>query len=274
MWVAKEREHNWVQVLSPLLTLWPWTSLWSVLLILTTPKDGVLFPFCRDLLRNVKSGSTVCWGWNPGRLGSKTHGISILVPSPWIMLFQVISAEFSSILTLGPRFLRIQFLSLVFGSRAPWREKNGNVPSYSRRNRNRSEVILDLALSEPWGVSTLKCVWRSSISLTSGKVWLLYFLKELKILGKIPLRLYICKVRDNFMYLYFDMKLIFLPWIEMGMMKSWKGGIQKENILNAIQVNPKWKPTGFLWKVLVSWTCFFLNFRLSVVLLFCFRKNF
>ena len=135
MWMAKEREHSWVQVLSPLLTVWPWTSRWSVLLILTTPTPSVLFPFCRDLLRNVKSGSTVCWGWNPGRSGFKTHGISILAPSPWITLFQVISAEFSSILTLGPPFLRIQFLSLMFGSRAPWREKNGNVPSYSRRNR-------------------------------------------------------------------------------------------------------------------------------------------
>lgn len=97
--------------------------------------DSVLFPFCRDLLRSVKSGSTASWGWNPGRLGSKTHGISILAPSPWIILFQVISAEFSCILTLGPPFLRIHFLSLMFGSRALWREKNGNVPSSSRRNR-------------------------------------------------------------------------------------------------------------------------------------------
>ena len=123
-------------------------------------------------------------------------------------------------------------------------------PLLGEIDRNRSEVIFDLVLPEPWGVSTLKCVRRSSISLTSGKVWMLYFLKELKILGKILLRLCICKVRDNFVYLHFDVKLIFLPWIEMGMMKSWKGEIQKENILNAIQVNPKWKPTGHLWKVL------------------------
>ena len=84
-------------------------------------------------------------------------------------------------------------------------------PILGEIDRNRSEVILDLALPEPWGVSTLKCVWRSSICLTSGKVWLLYFLKELKILGKFLLRLCVCKVRDNFVYLYLDVKLIFLP---------------------------------------------------------------
>lgn len=175
---------------------------------------------------------------------------------------------------MGPLFLGYSFCLWCLGVGLPGEKRMEMFhPILGEIDRNRSEVILDLALPEPWGVSTLKCVWRSSISLTSGKVWLPYFLKELKILGKIPLRLCICKVRDNFMYLYFDMKLIFLPWIEMGMMKSWKGEIQKENIWNAIQVNPKWKPTGRLWKVLVSWTCFFLSFRLSIVL-FCFRKNF
>lgn len=43
-------------------------------------------------------------------------------------------------------------------------------PLLGEIDRNRSEVIFDLVLPEPWGVSTLKCVRRSSISLTSGKV--------------------------------------------------------------------------------------------------------
>lgn len=147
---------------------------------------GVWFLFSRDLLKNVKPESTVCWGWTQVTWLQTCGGSTM--PFTSISLNHVSSSfgKFSSILTVGPHFLRCSFCLWSFGGRASWREKNWNVVSFSQKSRwERSEVSsLWPCFARTSRVST-KTYLESffDAGLASGKMRLLYFLKEQKNIG-------------------------------------------------------------------------------------------
>lgn len=147
-------------------------------------------------------------GWEPKSAWLQTPWVSTL-PSASVSLNHV-SSCFSKILFhpnyWAPLFLEYSFCLWSFGGGAPWREKDGNVLSYSQR---------------------------------------------------------------------IDVKLIFLPWTEMRMIRSWEGETQGENILDASHDSPKWKPIGLV-ALKDPWFALDLSFQTieRIVGTFLFRKSF